>query len=128
MGEIIEKLGRVIDHIAEELTKDEFSLNQVELYRFSDFSCFAKQMVRENASIKKFKISVLRSDRYEEIVFPESKYIIRILCLDKNSEPVLFDSIPGEYKGTMVIASGIDSKFNAFMNGKTEKTVVYKGE
>lgn len=123
MKDILSKISKAVDAFTDVLTENVESTNKAEIYRYADFKhyFFAKQ--KENPKIKKATISIDKVSEFGNIVFSEKKYLIRIVLLNADKEPIIFEQNPDEYVGTIIVASSIDKELADFMGEKTERTV-----
>lgn len=129
MNNLFSKISKAVDAFTDILTEDVSSIKKTELYKYSDFVSFVSQMRKNNPNVSKCTVSVNVKNEFNGIVYPEVKYIVRIVLLDKNGSPLRFDDNDEAYIGTVIIAASIDTKMNEFMNGKTVRTVrLMRGE
>lgn len=126
MKNILGKLSKAVDAFTDVLTEDIESTNSVEIYRYADFKKYILSKRKENAEFKRATISIEKVDEFADVVFSEKRYLIRIILLNENKEPIVFDKNPDEYMGTIVVASAIDKELIKFMGDKTERTVGIK--
>lgn len=123
MGELFDKISKAVDAFADVITEKQTSTQVVEIYKYEDFRRYFLARRKEIPQIEKCTISVTQKKEFEETVFSENKYIIRILMLDGNGKPISFDEKEDSYVGTIVIASAIDKAMVDFMGEASEKTV-----
>ena len=123
MKDILGKLSKAVDAFTDVLTENIDSTNKMEIYRYSDFKHYFLTKQKENPEIKKATISINKVSEFGNIVFSEKKYLIRIVLLNADKEPIIFEQNPDEYVGTIIVASSIDKELADFMGEKTERTV-----
>lgn len=128
MSEILSKLSKAVDAFTDVLTEDIEAKKNLRIYKYEDFVKFFKENRKENPVVEKSTISVTRVMEFAGIRYPEAKFLIRIVLLDKDSRPISINGSDDEILGNITIANSIDTKMAEFMGEKTEKTVVWKGE
>ena len=128
MSEILSKLSKAVDAFTDVLTEDIEAKKNLRIYKYEDFVKFFKENRKENPIVEKSTISVTRVMEFAGIRYPEAKFLIRIVLLDKDSRPISINGSDDEILGNITIANSIDTKMAEFMGEKTEKTVVWKGE
>ena len=79
-------------------------------------------------TVDKCTIAIDQINEFDGIAYPEKKFLIRIVLLDKNSAPITINGNEEEYLGCVTIANAIDTKLKEFMGEKKEKTVTWKGD
>lgn len=127
MSNIFDKISRAADAFAEVITEDLRSDNTVKMYRYSDFKDLFMSKRKTYPQICKCTISIQQGKQFDDMVFAENKYIIRIVMLDESKRPICANGAADEYVGALVITDGIDKALKDFMGKKTEKTVVVGG-
>ncbi len=127
MDDLRSKFFKAVDAFSDVLTEDVSSTKYVALYKYSDLKSFVVQTRKEFPFSNIFRVSMTKQNEFDGMVFPEAKYIIRVLALDENRQPICIEGNNSAYLGTITIASSVDTKMNKFMNGKTERTVAIKG-
>lgn len=128
MSEILAKLSKAVDAFTDVLTEDIDSTNNLERYKYDDFIEFCKTNRRKNSIVAKGTISVTKVTEFNGFRYPEAKFLIRIVLLDKCDRPIFINTRKDEILGTIIIANSIDTKLADFMGEKTKKTVVWKEE
>lgn len=123
MKDILGKISKAVDAFTDVLTENVDSTNMVEIYRYADFKHYFLKKQKENPEIKRVTISIDKVSEFGNVVFSEKKYLIRIVLLNEEKEPILFDQNPEEYVGTIIVASSIDKELADFMGEKKERTV-----
>lgn len=128
MNDFWTKLNKAADAVAEVLTEGVTSNQNVKLYTYDEFKEIVMYKRKVYPQIAKCTISVQSRKEFEDKVFPENKYVIRIVMLDEQRKPICVANNPDEYVGALVIADSIDKRLYEFMGDKTEKTVVIGGK
>lgn len=128
MSSLFSKFSRAVDAFADILTEGVSSTKNVALYEYSDLVSFVSQMKKKFPSVSMCRVSITTQNKFDGKVFPESKYIIRVVLLDENGQPICFEGKNDAYLGSITIASSVDTKMDKFMNGNTERTVTVRGE
>lgn len=128
MSDLFSKLSKAVDAFADVLTADVSSVKNAAIYKFSDLKSFVRQAKKEHPAVAMCRVSLTVQSEFNGKVFPEAKYIVRILLLEEAGQPICIGRPHDGYLGTVVIASSVDTKMNEFMKGKTERTVVVRGE
>lgn len=124
---IFSKLSKAVDAFTDVLTEDIDSKINIGIYRYEDFVRFFKDSKRKNTSVEKCTIAVEQVDEFDGVTYPEKKFLIRVVLLNKESFPITLNGNEEEYMGCLVIANSIDTRLKEFMGDKKEKTVVWKG-
>lgn len=127
MGELLNKIWKAADAVSDIMAQEESSMITVNMYTYDDFRHFCKKKMREDRNIAKCTLAVSRTKEFENIVFAEHRYVIRILFLDSYGNPIQVESSQEAYMGLMVIASGIDHKLKDLVGDQEKKTIVIKG-
>ena len=128
MTEILSKLSKAVDAFTDVLTEDIDSKKILGTYKYEDFvGCFRENR-KENPVVEKSTISVTKVTEFDGVRYPESKFLIRVVLLDKENRPISINGSEDEILGNVTIANSIDTKLVDFMGEKTEKTVIWKGE
>ena len=122
MKEIIGINNKAADAFTHVLVEEVSATREVKEYTFRAFVLYYRKMIEEYPIIQMCTISLTKTHVVGERVYPDNKFIIRILMLDKDGRPIATDK-EDEYVGTMVIASSIDTKLQNFMDGKNKKTI-----
>lgn len=112
-----------IDAATDVLTKDVSSMQKVTLYKYSDLTSFVSKMKCKFPSVSMCRVSMTARKEFGGMVFPENKYIVRVLLLKEDGRPVCLEGENDAYLGTVIIASSVDTKMDEFMKGETERTV-----
>lgn len=128
MSDILSKLSKAVDAFTDVLTEDIDSKKNLGIYKYEDFVKFFKENRKENQIVEKCTISVTKVTEFDGVRYPEAKFLIRIVLLDKENCPISISGRDDAILGNATIANSIDSKLSEFMGEKTEKTVVWKGE
>ncbi len=128
MSEILSKLSKAVDAFTDVLTEDIDSKKNLGIYKYEDFIKFFNKNRKENPIVAKSTISVTKVTEFDGVRYPETKFLIRIVLLDKDNCPISINGKEEEILGNVTIANSIDTKLVEFMGDKTEKTVVGKGE
>lgn len=128
MSNIFSKLSKAVDAFTDVLTENIDSTKKSSVYKYEEFVKFFRENRKETPEVEKCTISVSLVNEFDGVVFPEKKYLIRIVLLDKDSRPIPINGNKEEFLGNVTIASSIDTKLKDFMGEKTEKTVVWKGD
>lgn len=123
MGDLFMKFSKAVDAFADVLTEDVSSKKTVALYRYSDFTTFVNKVKENFPAVRGCTVSMTKKTSFEGTVFPEPKFLIRILLLQEDGRPASIEGDESGYLGTVVIASAVDTKMSEFMKGKTERTV-----
>lgn len=126
MGELLNKIWKAVDAVSDIITQEESSMITVDMYTYDDFNLFCKKNIRENQNIMKCTLAVLRTKEFENMVFAEYKYVIRILFLDSLGNPIQVNSSQEAYMGLMIIASGIDRKLKELIGDYEKKTLIIR--
>lgn len=126
MSDLLKKLTKAMDAVADIMTEEESSILNVCMYTYDEFNHFYKKNMRENMSVAKCKLSIKQTKEFDDMVFSEKKYIIKILFLDIAGNPILVKCSQDAYMGLIVIASGIDKKLKDLMGDKEQKTITIK--
>lgn len=126
MKKKLEKIGKAVDAFTDVLTEDVDAVENRVLFRYQDFENYILSEKKKNDEIKAVAISVQIVSQYEKNIFTEKKYLIRIVLLNEEKEPILFQNNPDEYEGMILLSSSIDEELSEFMKGKTERTVGIK--
>lgn len=127
MGDLFSKFSKAVDAFTDVLTENVTAKKSVALYQYSDLSSFASKMKREYPAVGRLRVSLTKQNEFDGVVFPETKYVVRVLLLDGAGQPICIDGKSDAYLGTVVIASAVDAQMNEFMRGKTERTVAVRG-
>ena len=128
MTEILSKLSKAVDAFTDVLTEDIDSKKILGTYKYEDFVRFFRENRKENPVVEKSTISVTKVTEFDGVRYPESKFLIRVVLLDKENRPISINGSEDEILGNVTIANSIDTKLVDFMGEKTEKTVMWKGE
>ena len=128
MGDLFSKLSKAVDAFTDVLTENVSSTKNVALYKYSDLISFVSKMKQKFPGVSMCRVSLTAQKEFDGMVFPETKYIVRILLLEENGQPICIEGKNDAYLGTVAIASSVDAKMNEFMKGKTERTVAVRGE
>ncbi len=128
MSESLSKLSKAVEAFTDVLTEGIDSKKNIGIYKYEDFIKFFRENRKEYSIIKKCTISVTNVNEFDGVRFPEKKFLIRIVLLDKNNSPISINGKDDEILGNITIANSIDNKLVEFMGKRTEKTVVWKGE
>ena len=128
MTDILSKLSKAVDAFTDVLTEDIDSMKNLGIYKYEDFVKFFRENRKENPIVKKCTISVTKVTEFDGVIYPEAKFLIRIVLLDKDNFPISINGNDDEILGNVTIANSIDSKLVEFMGEKTEKTVIWRGE
>ena len=128
MNDFLDKLNRAADAFAEVLTESIGTNQSTKLYTYDEFKKLVMDKRKICSRVAKCMISVQAKRTFENMVFPENKFVIRIVMLDEARKPICVESNPDEYLGALIIADSIDKKLYDFMGEKTEKTVVVGGK
>lgn len=124
MSDLFEKISKAADAFADIITESENATKTVKIYTYQDFKRYFVKMKKEYPEILKCVISIEQGRQFDDVVYSENKYIIKLVMLKEDNNPVLFGNNPDSYVGTVIIASAIDKDMLDFMGDKTEKTVV----
>lgn len=127
MGDLRDKITRAANAFAEIITEDVSSIQELPIYKYDDFIAFVNKKINEYPEIKKCTLSIMQGREFDNKVYSENKYIIRILMLDEGGRPVCIDGEDDEFVGAVIIASVIDKKLSDYMGEKTQKTVSIGG-
>lgn len=129
MGNIFDKLNKALDAFTDALLEEVSDVKSVEVYRYEDIVLNFRKKIEENSRIVKCRIAVEKVNEYDNRVFSEARYLIRLLFLDIDDNPIKIgvENFEEAYEGTVVIASAIDSKLKEYMGDKTQKTLVVRG-
>ena len=128
MTEILSKLSKAVDAFTDVLTEDIDSKKILGTYKYEDFVRFFRENRKENPVVEKSTISVTKVTEFDGVRYPESKFLIRVVLLDKENRPISINGSEDEILGNVTIANSIDTKLVDFMGENTEKTVIWKGE
>ena len=128
MSEILSKLSKAVDAFTDVLTEDIDSKKNLGTYKYEDFVRFFRENRKENPVVEKSTISVTKVTEFDGVRYPESKFLIRVVLLDKEKRTISINGSKDEILGNVTIANSIDTKLGDFMGEKTEKTVIWKGE
>lgn len=127
MSDLFSKFSKAVDAFADVLTENVTAKKSVALYKYSDLSSFVSQMKRKYPAVSRVCVSLTRQSEFDGMVFPETKYIVRVLLLDSAGQPISIDGKDDGYLGTVAIASAVDTQMDEFMRGRTERTVAVRG-
>lgn len=128
MADIKSKLSKAVDAFTDVLTEGIDSKKSTGIYKYEDFCRYFRKMREKNPIIEKSTISVKRVNEFAGVRYPETKFLIRIVLLDKDNCPISINGNKEEILGSVIIANSIDTKLAEFMGEKTEKTVVREGD
>lgn len=123
MSNILDKISRAVDAFAQVITEDVECHNTAKIYRYNDFQNLLISNKNAYPQICRCTVSIQQARQFDDMIFAENKYIIRIVMLDENKKPICIKGTKDEYVGDLIIADGIDKALKEFMNGKTERTV-----
>lgn len=124
MNDFLKRLSKAADAFADVITENIVPGQNAKIYTYTDFKTTIVNKRKKYPQIAKSIISVQVKNSFDNKVFPENKYIIRIVMLDSNEKPIHVNERNDEYVGSLVIADSIDKKLSDFMGDKTEKTVI----
>lgn len=127
-NEILLKLSKAVDAFTDVLTEDVDSKKHTAIYKYEDFVCFVKENLKTNLNVKKCTIAIEQVSEFDGVIYPETKFLIRIVLLDKDNLPIAINANKEEYLGSITIANCIDTKLKNFMGERKEKTVAWKGD
>lgn len=127
MGEFMDKIRKVADVAADIMSQEESTVRTVNLFTDEDFMRFCKKNIKQHPEIEKCTLAVSRTREFDQMVFSEYKYVIRVLFLDFMENPILAEGGQQAYLGLIVIASGIDRKLKERMGDAEKKTMSIKG-
>ena len=127
MSQILNRLSKAIDVFADALVGEDRAMEQVQLYTYSDFKEFIRKGRRDFPTASKCTIALEKNNQYNEQIFSEDKYIIRMILLDGDGQPFNVEGDIDVYAGKGIIASSIDRELENFMEGKSKKTVKWGG-
>lgn len=128
MNDLLKKISKAADAFAGVIMDDVQSDNYVKLYRYQDFRGLFFHKKKEYKQVEKCTISIQEAKEFDDMIFAQNKYIIRILMLDCEKRPICVKGCKDEYVGGLIIADGIDKQLQEFMGGKSEKTVGIGGK
>lgn len=126
MGTLFDKISRAVDAFAEIITEDVQSTKSVRLYTYEELKKYLEKMQKEYPEAAKCTVSVKKDKQFDDIIYSESKYIIKIIMLKGNGSPIYFDENEDSYVGTVIVASAVDKAMSHFMGDKTKKTVMMR--
>lgn len=126
MAEIISKVLKVVDAVTDVLTEDIDSKQNTGIYKFEDFVKFLRENRKTNSVVEKSTISVTKVTEFDGVRYPEAKFLVRIVLLDKENRPIYLNKRRDEILGSVTIANSIDTKLAEFMGEKTKRTVGWK--
>lgn len=124
MGELLKKMMRAKEAVEDIMAEEESSMLTVNLYTYDDFNRFCKKNKKENPNVEKCTVAIEQAKEFDQMVFAENKYIIRILFLDSMDIPIQLECNQEAYLGLIVIASGIDRELRDFMGNEKKKTLI----
>ena len=127
MNQILNRLSKAIDVFADTLVGEDGAMEQVRLYTYADFKDFIKKSRRNFPTARKCTIALEKGNQYNEQIFSEDKYIIRMVLFDGDGQPLNVDGDIDVYAGKGVIASSIDWELENFMEEKSKKTIKWGG-
>lgn len=128
MSDFFSKISRAVDAFTDVLAEDIDSKKELAVYKYEDFRRFVVSRKKVEPRIKKCTIAVDQVKEFDGIVFPEMKYLIRIILLDETNHPIPIGNSMDVFMGDVIIASSIDTKLRDFMGDKKEKTVSVRRE
>lgn len=128
MSDLRDKITRAANAFAEIITEDVSSTQNLSIYKYNDFKSFVNKKINEYPEIVKCTISIMQGREFEDKVYSENKYIIRMVMLDEESRPICMNGKDDEFVGAVIISSAIDKRLKDFMGEKTEKTIVIGGK
>lgn len=126
MAEIFSKVLKAVDAVADVLTEDIDSKKNTGIYKFEDFVKFFGENRKTNPIVEKSTISVTKVTEFDGVRYPEAKFLVRIVLLDKEGYPIYLNKKRDEILGSVTIVNSIDTKLVEFMGEKTKKTVGWK--
>lgn len=127
MGDILKKLNKIIDSVADAMVEQLPAYTETREYKYEDLSEYVKRMVSEHPQIKKFTVSITRVSEFEGKVFASDRFLIRIVMLNEDKTPLISEGKKDSYIGTVVIAEAIDTKMKDKMGGEATRTFKYSG-
>ena len=126
-NDLFSKFSKAVDAFTDVLTEDVDSKTTVALYKYETFLRFFDETQKRNPIVEKCTISVTQVNEFDGVAYPEQKFLIRIVFLDKNGYPIPINGNQEELLGRAIVANSIDTRMKNWMGDKKERTVVRKG-
>jgi len=127
MSDLFEKMNKIVDAVTDILVEDVSVINEEESFSYNDLNKFVRTIRVKYPSIQYCLVSLNESKTIGEKVYPEKKFIVRIVMLDSNKKPLIV-SKEDEYVGKFIAASSIDKKLFDLMKGETERIIKLKNK
>ena len=125
--DFLDKLSKAMDAFTEVFISDMSLTHIVDSYTFEELCKFARQMKKKYPQIKKCLVSVEKKDEIDGKVYPEPKFVVRVVMLDGNDQPLVTDR-KDEYIGSYTVASTIDGQLKKISENGTKTLLLSQME
>lgn len=126
MSEFIEGILKTVEDVADAITGDTKAVRKRSVYSYTNFLDYCKTIKQREAGVQMALVSAEKVNSFEGVFYPSKKYLIKIVFLANDSQPLLFSGDDKAYLGMIVLADTIDEKFHEFLGDSTTKKVRIK--